>query len=335
MDKQTIAGVDVSASRLDVAAQRGEEHLVRREFANTAKGHQRVIRWLTKRGAHARVVLEATGVYSQDLALALAEAAGVEVMVANPRATHAFATACMQRTRTDLTMAIVLQEYAARMRFVPWVVPSPAARALQAVGRRMATLSAEQTREKNRLHAVRAKSTTPRAIVNDVKAHLRHLTRRQRALSTEAQRLIANDPQLTRAAAQLTSIPGVALTSAIYLLGELLTLPPDMNVRQWVAHAGLDVRLVQSGTSVRPVPRMSKMGNAHLRRALYMPALVAIRFQPNVRAFYEELLARSKAPLQAVIAVMRKLLHAIYGMFKTNTDFDGAKFRTLAAASPP
>lgn len=335
MGKETIAGVDVSARRLDVVAQRGDEQPVKREFVNSAKGHQRVIRWLTKRGAHARVVLEATGVYSHDLALALAQAAGVQVMVANPRATHAFAAACMQRTRTDVTMASVLQNYAARMPFVRWVAPPAAACALQAVGRRMAALSAEQTREKNRLHAARTKARTPLVIVNDLKANLRRLTRRLQTLSDEAQRLIADDPQLARAAAQLTSIPGVALTSAIYLLGELLTLPPDLSVRQWVAHAGLDVRVVQSGTSVRPIPRMSKMGNAHLRRALYMPALTAIRFQPNVRAFYEELLARSKAPLQAVVAVMRKLLHAIYGMLKTDTDFDGAKFRSLATASPP
>ena len=335
MDKLNTVGVDVSARRLDVAAQRGDGELARREFANTAQGHQRVIRWVTKRGAQARVVLEATGVYSHDLALALAQAPGVEVMVANPRATHAFAAACMQRTRTDLTMASVLQTYAARMPFVRWEAPPAAARALQALARRMAALTAEQTREKNRLHAARARATTPRAIVTDLQANLRHLTRRLQALAREAQTLIATDPPLARAAARLTSIPGVALTSAIYLLGELLTLPRDMTVRQWVAHAGLDVRVVQSGTSVHRAPRMSKMGNAYLRRALYMPALVAVQRQANVRAFYDQLCARHKAPPQAVVAVMRKLLHAIYGMLKTDTDFDGAKFRALTGASPP
>lgn len=335
MDKEMIAGVDVSARRLDVAAQRGDGQLARREFANTAQGHQRVIRWLTKRGAGARVVLEATGVYSHDLAVALAHAPRVAVMVANPRATHAFAAACMQRTRTDPTMASVLQAYAARMPFVPWVVPPAAPRELQALGRRMAALTGEQTREKNRLHAARASATTPRAIVHDLAVNLRHLKRRLQHLTAQARALIAGDPQLTRAAAHLTSIPGVALTSAIYLLGELLTLPRDMTVRQWVAHAGLDVRVVESGTSVRTPPRISKMGNAHLRRALYMPALSATTHQPQVRNFYQQLLARHKTPLQAVVAVMRKLLHAIYGMLKTDTDFDGAKFRALGASPPP
>lgn len=335
MDKDVVAGIDVSARRLDAVARRGGGGVARREFANTPPGHRRVIRWLTHGGASARVVLEATGVYSHDLALALAAAPGVEVMVANPRATHAFAEACLLRTRTDLTMAGVLCEYAQRMPFVRWAAPPAAARELQALGRRMAALIGEQTREKNRLHAARATGTTPAAVVRDLALNLRHLARRVRALAAQAAAVIEEDPTLRAAAAHLCSMPGVAQTSAIYLLGELLTLPRDLSVRQWVAHAGLDVRVVQSGTSVRSVPRLSKMGNAHLRRALYMPALCAAHHQPNVRAFYEQLLARGKAPLQALVAVMRKFLHAIYGMLRTHADFDGSKFRALPASTPP
>jgi len=71
--------------------------------------------------------------------------------------------------------------------------------------------------------------------------------------------------------------------------------------------------------------RISKTGNRHLRRALYMPALVAIVHQPHVRAFYQHLLERGKSKMQALVAVMRKLLHAVYGMFKHQQPFDGAK----------
>ena len=119
----------------------------------------------------------------------------------------------------------------------------------------------------------------------------------------------------------------------IQLLGELLVLPADMTVRQWVAHSGLDVRQVTSGTSVHKIPRISKQGNAHVRRALFMPALVATQHEPHVRAFYGQLLAAGKTKLQALVAVMRKLLHSIYGMLKTDTDFDGTKFRRLAQAA--
>jgi transposase len=103
-----------------------------------------------------------------------------------------------------------------------------------------------------------------------------------------------------------------------------------MTVRQWVAHAGLDPRAHQSGTSVDKPARISKVGNAHIRRVLFMPALVAVQRNLHVRAFFEKLFARGKTPLQAYVAVMRKLLHAIYGMFTTRTPFLAEKFHAAA-----
>ena len=103
-----------------------------------------------------------------------------------------------------------------------------------------------------------------------------------------------------------------------------------MTVRQWVAHAGLDPRAFQSGTSVYKPARISKVGNAHIRRALFMPALVAVQHDAHVKAFFDKLVTRGKKPIQAYVAVMRKLLHAIYGMFKTNTDFVSEKFHAAA-----
>jgi transposase len=106
-----------------------------------------------------------------------------------------------------------------------------------------------------------------------------------------------------------------------------------MNVRQRVAHSGLDPVHQQSGSSVHKLSRISRAGNRYLRRALYMPALVAVRWNPHLKAFYELLQARHKTKLQAVIAVARKLLHAIHGIFKSRTPYDGNKlFPQLATA---
>ena len=104
-----------------------------------------------------------------------------------------------------------------------------------------------------------------------------------------------------------------------------------MDVRQWVAHAGIDPLQFESGTSVHKPSRISRRGNAHLRRALFLPALVAVQHEPHVTAFYEKLLERGKTKMQANVAVMRKLLHAIYGMLKHDRDFDGEKFYALGA----
>jgi transposase len=121
-------------------------------------------------------------------------------------------------------------------------------------------------------------------------------------------------------------VPGIARASAIALLAELAVLPGDMTARQWVAHAGLDPRHHESGTSVRGHTRISKVGNSRLCAALFMPALVAIQHAPTVRAYYQALLERGKKPKQAIVAVMRKLLHAIHGMVQHDADFDGRRF---------
>ena len=333
MNKQRYVGVDVSQERLDVAT-RSEGVAPRTgQFANTSAGHRQLVKWLTKGGSGARVVLESTGVYSLDLALALTAAPRIAVMVVNPRAARKFAEACLQRSSTDATMAVALREYAARMEFVPWTPPSAEVREVRAIARRIAALTLEKTRELNRQHAAGASAETPAVILNDVAVNVRHLERRIAALERHAVARITADAQLQRVYQRLLSVCGIAETTAIQLLGELLVLPPDMRARQWVAHSGLDVRHVDSGTSVHKVPRISKQGNAHLRRILYMPALVAIRHQPHVRAFYDQLLTAGKLPMQAVVAVMRKLLHAIWGMLNTNTDFDGSKFRKLPEAA--
>lgn len=329
MGKRTDVGIDVSKDVLDVAVRRDGAREETARFANEASGHRKLVSWLTKRGGTARVVLEATGTYSLDVALALYAARGIDVMVVNPRAIKNFAVALLQRSKTDLTAAVALREYAARMPFVAWVPPAESVLQLRAMARRIAALVVERTRERNRLHAHTASAAHPAVVANDIAVNIRHLERRIELLTAQAVTLITEHADLRRAFARLTSIPGVAARSAVQLLPELLVLPGDMTVRQWVAHAGLDPRACQSGTSVHKPSRISKVGNAHIRRALYMPALVAVQHEPRVTAFFEQLVARGKKPLQAYVAVMRKLLHAIYGMLATDTDFVAEKFYAL------
>ncbi|WP_089724170.1 transposase [Candidatus Thiosymbion oneisti] len=109
----------------------------------------------------------------------------------------------------------------------------------------------------------------------------------------------------------------------------LLVLPDDMRAKQWVAMAGLDPRQHQSGSSVNKKPRLSKAGNRYLRIALYMPTLSAARHDPNVRAYYHHLIqTRGLKKLQAICAVMRKLLHAIQAMLKNRQPFQSSRFYT-------
>ena len=113
------------------------------------------------------------------------------------------------------------------------------------------------------------------------------------------------------------------------IIAEVEPLANDLRPAQWVAQAGLDPRPYESGSSVRSPRRISKQGNARLRTALFLPALSAAQHDPHVKAFYDSLLGRSKAKMQAITAVMRKLLHAIWGMLHHRQEWDGSKFFKL------
>jgi transposase len=319
-------GVDVGAKELVVAIERNGTRESGIVFANDADGHRRLIRWATKKGATVQVVLESTGVYGLDLAFALHRAKRVAVMVANPRAIAAFAKASLQRSKTDALDAETILEFSMRMPFVPWNPPAPSILELRSLSRRIEAMSKTVTQEKNRLHANQQSEELSDFVKQDIRELVELLEGRIDRLRKQALLVIDQSPELAKAFGHLTSVKGIADAVGIQLLAELGTLPKDMTTRQWVAHAGLDPRQHQSGTSVHKPARISKTGNAHLRRALFLPAMVASRWEPNVKAFYEKMIAKGKTKMQALVAVMRKLLHAIYGMLRHDRDFDGEKF---------
>jgi transposase len=319
-----FCGIDVSAATLSVAVIEPDQPLQQRQFPNRASGHKALIGWLGKCPARVRVSLEATGIYSLDLALALDAAPHIELAVLNPKMVNRFAQT-LRRSKTDAADAQVLAEYSQRMPFLAWTPPSLNGLRLRAVGRHIAALVAQHAREQNRLHACQGSQVAPRCVVQDLKRSLASLERRIVKMRRAARELIRADAEIEQRFRLLTGMPGIAETSALAILGELVLLSPHLTARQWVAHSGLDPVHQESGTSVHRRSRISRAGNRHLRRALYMPALSAVRYDPHMKAFYEALQQRHKTKLQAIVAVARKMLHAIYGIFRSKTPYEGSK----------
>jgi transposase len=326
-----LVGIDVSAKTLQICLETPKGAVESLELPNSAEGHRQLCRKLTQRGRRARIGLEATGLYSLDLALALSRQPRLEVMVINPRAVHDFARACLQRSKTDILDAQTLLEFVRRMPFQPWQPPGTETLELRALARRIAALTVFGTQEKNRLHAAGATAQLSPALRQDLELSIEQLEQRIDRLIEQSLAVIDRCSQLKKNFELLTSIPGFAQKSGIQVLSELAILPQDMTARQWVAHAGIDPRHQESGTSLRKPARISRTGNRHLRAALYMPALVAVQRDRHVKAFYDQLLERGKAPMQANVAVMRKLLHALHAMLRTETPFESEKFRLLEA----
>jgi transposase len=323
MDKIEACGIEVSAKELVVAMSGKKGEAVLRRFANTAVGHRQLLQALTRGGKRVRACMEATGLYGLDVALLLSAHAGIELMVANPRAVRHFAKARMQRSKNDQLDAVMLREFAMRMEFTAWARPDQSTLALWAIARRLEALTKQCTAEKNRQHAAGISQAMPACVRASVARTLRSLQREIQKLRGLARRCIAGDARLQRRYQLLRSMPGIGESSALQILAELALLPADRDVRQWVAYAGLDPREHSSGSSVNKHARISKVGNRHLRCALYMPALVASHCEPHLRGFYEHLVAEGKKKKQALTAVARKILHAIFGMFRWDRPYDG------------
>ena len=325
------AGIDVSNETFDIQRRCGEV-LSQRKFTNSNAGHRQAIAWMKRSAKGARVCLEATGIYHLQLALALDRAPGIEVMVVNPRASRRFAEAQMVRAKTDKVDAGILLQYVERMPFTAWTAPSEQQLELQSLAHRLAQLKKEQIRERSRLHAAQRAGAHTRLAQRDIREHLRYLQRHAERIQAAAIALMKQHERLVEDLYLLDSVPGIAELSAMKLVAELSVLAEGLSPAQWVAQAGLDPRPQESGTSIRSPRRISKQGNAKLRAALFMPALAAIRKDPNVNAFYNALLARGKLKMQAITAVMRKLLHAIWGILEHRKEWDGSKFFRMESA---
>ena len=324
-------GIDISNEVFDATMQHASG-VVRQQFTNTKTGHRKFIRWAMYQASSARICLEATGIYHLQLALALDRCTDIELMVVNPCAARRFAQANMVRAKTDAIDADGLLLFLQRMPFKAWQAPREAVLQLQALAHRMGQLDQEITRERSRLHAVCRAGPHTRPVQQDIRQHIKQLQRRQQTMQARAWAVIKEDPCLHARAQRITSVPGFAQLSAIRLLAELAVLPADMSPQQWVAHAGLDPRPLESGSSQRPPRRISKQGNARIRSALYMPALVATQHEPHVAAYYQHLQARGKPKMVALTAVMRRLLHALWGMQRHSQPWEGERFYRLSAA---
>ncbi|MEE4162033.1 MAG: IS110 family transposase [Woeseiaceae bacterium] len=323
-----LAGIDIANDTFEICLRRGDS-VASRCFNNTNAGHRQAIRWLCYRNQPARICLEATGIYHLQLALALTEAEGIELMVLNPRASRRFADAQMRRAKTDKVDAAMLLSYLERMPFKPWRAPSTAVLELQSLAHRLSQLQKEIRREQCRLHACERAGAHTRFARQDIRAHLKQLTSRLERFEARAIDWLRQHPQLTDDLELIDSVPGFAERSAFKVLAEVRPLPADMTAPQWVAQAGLDPRPQESGSSVHSPRRISKLGNAKLRAALFFPAMVAIQRDANVKAFYEARLARGCKPRQAQVAVMRKLLHAIWGILQHRQPWQGHRFYRL------
>jgi transposase len=333
MDEFVLCGVDVSAATFDIALQSKRAVVESKTYDNSIEGRRSFVQHLevVARGRKVRVCLEATGVYSLDLSFLLFQTEGIEVMVVNPREMPKLREILGGRNKSDRQDAVVALEYLKRFDFEAWRAPAREVVELRQLARRIHDLMKLRTQEKNRLHASRAASELTELLEADLVEMVEHLDEKVKKLRERALKLITSQDELREKFDLLLTAPGVGKITGIGLLAEIAVMPKDMTVKQWVAWAGLDVISHDSGVSVHKPPRISRRGSALLRHVLFFPALTASSHDVHVKEFYQSVLGRRRKPMIALVAVMRKLLHAFFGMLKHKMPFDGARFRALPA----
>jgi transposase len=260
--------------------------------------------------------MEATGAYWEALALYLY---GLEhrVSVVNPARIKAFAQSELLRTKTDAVDAALIARFCKSQSPEPWVPPAPEIRALQALMRHYEHLKTTRAQQ-----SVYAQSSDQPVVSASIREIIATLDEQIAQVDRKIRQHFDDYPDLKRRRDLLTSIPGIGETTAGAILSEIPHLDRFQSAKAVAAFAGLSPRERRSGTSIHGRPRLCKTGNSRVRKALYMPAIVALRFNPTLRAFAERLLAAGKHKRLVIGAVMRKLLVLAYGILRSGVAFD-------------
>jgi len=332
MDKKVLkqsAGIDVSQKELVVCVGRlyddwSVDLYGHKSFGNTLKGFQLLVSWVKKMTDAAlgvRFVMEATGVYHESLAYFLDDH-GYDQSIVLPNKISNYARSLDVRTVTDKTASEAIARFGLERKLDNWRRPKEIFKRLRQITRERDQVVTARTIAKNQLHAEEAQAWPNAGSVSRIKQQIKLLNRQDKEIKEEIAALIKTDEAVKGSVDTISSLPGVGNLTAAIALAETNGFELIRNKKQLASYAGFDVKEKQSGTSVKGKSKISKRGNRHLRKAMHMPALAAIRHDERYKAIYTRLVSRHGIKMKAAVAVQRKLLEMIYTLYKTNTLYD-------------
>jgi len=313
MSAQGFVGIDVSSEWFDVVYLLQTGKSLSNRFSNTAHGIQALHAWVGKVSSGCCVLycMESTGGYERELAIFLSKA-NCLVCVENPRKIKHYAKARGCANKTDRVDAFVIADYAMRMNPRLWILSDPVRRDLALLSRHREDLIEERNRLRNRLmHS----ASTPEVALANIQALLELIESQIDAVQKHQILIVKSNPDLQKEIKALTGICGIRFATAVVILSELGDIENFQGAESYCAQAGLFPRRQESG-KWKGISFMSKQGNAHVRRALYMPALSALVWNKPIKELAERLKAKGLKPMQIIVACMRKLIMQAYGVLK-------------------
>lgn len=327
--RKQSAGIDVASDKLEVRlgalSTRDQMNFSpSKKFPNCTQGFHRLLEWVQ---AHAEVpedvwfVMEATGVYYEELAYFLYEAGCQVCVLVASRAKH-YAQSLPIKSKTDAIDARILARYGLERSPKAWDPASEQLRRIKLLVRERHQLKKQRTQLKNRLHAARQRWQHPDSSLQRLVDHIERIHDYLRQIGRELDRLWQSDRQLAEPIKRIAQIGGVGRKTVLEIIAETNGFAVISNRNQLASYAGLDVVIDESGKR-RGSTKISKQGNAHIRQTLYMPAVCASRHNQALQAFYKRLVAKHPDRKKiALVAVMRKLLLLIYSLWKSGQEYN-------------
>jgi len=317
MGKETALGIDIAKEKFDVRLEVNGK-AKKQQFANSPDGYKKLVAWLNLlKVERVHACMEATGTYGEALAEYL-YVLGHLVSVVNPARIKGHAQSQMKRHKTDELDAEVIRHFCETQTPELWHPVKPEIKELRSLVRRRDDLVTMRTQESNRLQS----GELTDGVRKSIDSMLEHLEQQITELEDQIQQHIEQHPDLKHQVELITSIPGLGQRTAIKLVAELMDIAGYTDARSLAASVGVTPSQHRSGTSVNGASHISKVGNGALRGALWWPAVSAMQHNPVIRNFVKTLQKAKKHNFAIIIAVIRKLLHLVYGVIKNDTPFD-------------
>lgn len=323
-----VVGIDISKDSFDVQFAITDEKQQQRfvalaQFRNTLPGFRKLSRWAKKMVGTSTAplwfVMEATGVYHEHLAYYLAEQ-NQQVAVVLPTKMKNYVKSLDIKSKTDRLDARAIAQFGLERMLQPWQPPSTQMRLLKALVREYDTVIEQLTKIKNQLHAKDHSYQPAMQTLARLRAQHKLYEAQLKTIEGEIRALVEGDDDLHARISNITTAQGVGFMTTVRVIAETNGFALITNAKQLTSYAGFDIRIKQSGLRSGK-PSISHRGNSNLRRALFMPALAAARFNPTLRRFYLRLVQTKANKMVALVAVARKLLCLIYALWRDNAPY--------------
>lgn len=324
-----VVGIDVSKDSLvvcigDINVQQEQRISSTVTFKNNSQGHKKLLSWALKSRISEETplwfVMEATGIYYENLAFYLAES-NQNVAVLLPNKSKNFSKTLEVKSKTDSIDAKILARFGLEKQLKKWEIPPEIMRSLKSLTREYHNLKDMSTQVKNQIHAKKSSYNPDRNSLVRLEQQLSLFKKQEKQILEEINLLIDKVPEMREKIAKIDNVKGIGLITIVTVLAETNCFALINNQKQLTSYAGMDVVHKESGFKKHKTC-ISKKGNKHLRKCVFMPALVACRFNQKFKQLYIRLSIKKNNKKVAQIAVARKLLVLIYSMWKNNLEYN-------------